>query len=459
MAVEQGGREPADQSDHDHRDQEHQHVAGQVEVAAQAGQEHGQHRQQRRGQHVPGHLPAQRDRAARPRQAPAPAHLRVGDDVHVDVAGAADGPGADAGAGEHGGQPRPAAGPEHELGRVLGPGEGQQGLGDVVADDLVVGAAHRLDQPPLRGQRGRIGAGQAVGLGDVHGQQVAARGPGGDPGGPADQRLALGPAGQRHDHPLPGLPGALDLVLDAVALQALVHLVGQPEQGELAQRGQVPGAEVVGQRRVDLLRRVDVPVRHPAAQRLGRHVDQLDLVGRADDRVGHGFPLRHAGDLLDHVVEGFQVLDVDRGDHVDPGVEQFLDVLPALLVARPGHVGVRELVHQGDLRAAGEHRVHVHLLERRPAVLQRGPGHDLQAVEQRAGLRAPVRLGEPHHDVGAAFGPAVPLAEHGVGLAHARRGTQVDPQRPRSGRAGASRAPSLSAMFLLRVPRQLELRR
>ena len=308
---------------------------------------------QRGGQQVPGDLPPQRDRAARPRQAPTAAHLRVGHDVHVDVAGAADGPGADAGPGEHGGQPRPAAGPQHQLGGVLRPGEGQQGLGDVVADDLVIGAAHRLDQPPLGGQRGRIGAGQAVGLGDVHGQQVAARGPGGDPGRPPDQRLALGPAGQRDHHPLPGLPGALDLVLDAVPLQALVHLVGQPEQRELAQRGEVPGAEVVGQRRVDLLRRVDVAVRHPAAQRLGRHVDHLDLVGGADDGVGHGLPLRHPGDLLDHVVEGFQVLDVDRGDHVDPGVEQFLHVLPALLVARSGHVGVRELVHQGDLRDAG----------------------------------------------------------------------------------------------------------
>ena len=291
----------------------------------------------------------------------------------------------------------------------------------------------------------------------MHGQQVAARGPGGDPGGPPDQRLALGPAGQRDHHPLPGLPGALDLVLDAVPLQALVHLVGQPEQRELAQRGEVPGAEVVGQRRVDLLRRVDVPVRHPAAQRLRRHVDHLDLVGGADDGVGHGLPLRHPGDLLDHVVEGFQVLDVDRGDHVDPGVEQFLHVLPALLVARPGHVGVRELVHQGDLRVPGEHRVHVHLLERRPAVLQRGPGHDLQAVQQRTGLRPPVRLGEPHHDVGAAFGPAVPLAEHGVGLAHARRGTQVDPQPPafRPGR-GPARAVVVSHV-LLRAPRQLEL--
>ena len=42
-------------------------------------------------------------------------------------------------------------------------GEVQQRVGHVVADDLVVAAAERLDQPPLRGQRGRVGPGQPVG--------------------------------------------------------------------------------------------------------------------------------------------------------------------------------------------------------------------------------------------------------------------------------------------------------
>ena len=95
----------------------------------------------------------------------------------------------------------------------------------------------------------------------------------------------------------------------------------------------LPGPEVVRQRGVDLLGRVDVAVGQAPAQRLGGHVLQLDLVGRADDRVGHRLALRHAGDLLDHVVERLQVLDVDGGDDVDAGGQQLLDVLPALGVA------------------------------------------------------------------------------------------------------------------------------
>ena len=263
----------------------------------------------------------------------------------------------------------------------------------------------------------------------MHGEQVPAGGPGGDPGRAPDQRLALRAAGERDHHPLPGLPGAVDVVCRAVALQPLVHLVGQPQQGQLAQRGQVPGPEVVGQRRVDLLRRVDVAVRHPAAQRLRRHVDELDLVGRPDDGVGNGLPLRHAGDLLDHVVERLQVLDVDGGDDVDAGLQQFLDVLPALGVARAGHVGVRELVDERDLRLAGEHGVEVHLLEARAAVGDPGAGHDLQAVRaaQRCAGRPWVST-KRHDHVGAALRPPVALAEHGEGLAHAGGGAEIDPE-------------------------------
>src|SRR5215471_4478502 len=92
-------------------------------------------------------------------------------------------------------QPRPAAGPEHELGGVLGAGEREQRLRDVVPHHLVVAAAEGLDQPPLRGQRGGVGAGQPVRLGDVHREQVAAGGAGRDPGGTADQRVAFRPFG------------------------------------------------------------------------------------------------------------------------------------------------------------------------------------------------------------------------------------------------------------------------
>ena len=214
----------------------------------------------------------------------------------------------------------------------------------------------------------------------------------------------------------------------AVALQPLVDLVRQPQQRELAQRRQVADPEVVGERRIDLLGLVDVAVRHPAAQRLGRHVDQLDLVGGPDDRVGHRLPLRYAGDLLDDVVERLQVLDVHRGDDVDAGVEQLVDVLPALLVARAWHVGVRELVDEGDLGVPGQDRVEVHLLEGGAAVGQRRPRDDLQVTDLLEGVRPAVRLDVGDHHVGAALVATMTLVEQRKRLANAGRGAEVDPQ-------------------------------
>ncbi len=262
----------------------------------------------------------------------------------------------------------------------------------------------------------------------MQGEQVSAGGPGRDPGSPADQRVAFRAAGQRDHHPLPGFPGRPDVVRLAIALQSFVHLVGQPQQRELAQRGQVADPEVVGEGRVDLLGGVDVPVRHPAAQCLRRHVDELDLVGGPDHRVGNRLPLRHAGDLLDDVVQRLQVLDVHGRDHVDAGVEQLGHVLPALDVGRAGHVGVGQLVDQGHLRPPGQHGVQVHLVEVGVPVGQPGPRDDLEVADLLGGVPAAVRLDVGDDDIGAAFLAPVPFVEQGERLADTSCGAEVDPQ-------------------------------
>ncbi|BDH55998.1 hypothetical protein MTP03_09370 [Tsukamurella sp. PLM1] len=149
-------------------------------------------------------------------------------------------------------------------------------------------------------------------------------------------------------------------------------------------------------------------MRHAAAQRFRRHVHQLHLLGAAHHGVGDGLALPHPGDRLDHVAEGLQVLDVHRGDHGDLGVEQLRDVLPALLVARTRGVRVRQLVDQRHRGVRRDHRVHVHLLEYRAAVLDAPAGDHLQSLDLRLRLRAAVRLHVPDHDRRAAGGRRAP---------------------------------------------------
>ena len=84
-----------------------------------------------------------------------------------------------------------------------------------------------------------------------------------------------------------------------VAGERFLDPIGDPQQGEFAQGAEVAGPEVVGERGVDALGGVDVAVRHPPPDRLRRHVDQLELVGAADDVVGHRLALHGAGDPRD----------------------------------------------------------------------------------------------------------------------------------------------------------------
>ena len=242
---------------------------------------------------------------------------------------------------------------------------------DVLADDLVEGAAELLDERALAVEGARMPRPHAVGIRDVHGDQLAARRARGDARAAPQERLALGPAGEGDDHAFARLPLAVDAVLGAVGLERRVDLVGEPEQRELAERGEVAEPEVVRERGVDALGRVHESAREPVAQRLRGEVDDLDLVGGAQHGVGDRLALGTPGDLQHHVAERLDVLGVHRRDDVDAGVEQFVDVLPALRVPRARRVGVGELVDEGDLGLAGEHRVEVHLLEGHAAVLDR----------------------------------------------------------------------------------------
>ena len=164
-------------------------------------------------------------------------------------------------------------------------------------------------------------------------------------------------------------------------------------------------------------------------QLLDRDVDVDDLVGAIEERVGHGFTHADAGHAADGVVERLEVLDVDRGEHADAGIEKLEDVLIALFVRAARDVGVGELVDDAELRPprAGWHR-HPFPRARRRGIRSSRRGTTSRSPNLRLGVGSPVRLDEADDDVHALASKCVRVLEHRVGLADARRGADVDPQ-------------------------------
>ena len=162
----------------------------------------------------------------------------------------------------------------------------------------------------------------------------------------------------------------------------------------------------------------------------GVTIDDLDLFGATNDGVRNGLLLVDAGDLLHHVVDRLQVLDVHGGDYINARVQQRVDVLPPLLVRTARHVRVRELVYQRHGWVSGQHGIEVHLFQQRAAIFVRGAWNHLEVPQLGLGERSTVGLHVRNDDVGAAFSPTPAFVEHAIGLADAGRRTQIDPQDP-----------------------------
>ncbi len=120
------------------------------------------------------------------------------------------------------------------------------------------------------------------------------------------------------------------------------------------------------------------------------------------------------------------MLDVQRRPNVDPRLQQLLDVLPPLGMARARRIGVGVFVDQQEVGFAGQRRVEVELGARAAFVIELLPRQDFQLAQQRLGLAPPVRFDDPDNDV-EAFRLAAPgLAQHVERLADAWRHAEED---------------------------------
>ena len=322
---------------------------------------------------------------------------------------------------------------DQDVGRAALARDARRHRRDVVAllDDEVR-AEHRGDAPQRlelraairrrllsrgRGRRGCRGRRAAAAPSAMRGERRArssgraSRAPAGAPRTPSAPRSRT--AAPR------GAPGIAD---EPLRLDLLRHL----PQRDLAQRLEVLDAEEVLQRRLHAPLRVDAPFAQACDQRLGRDVDEHHLVRLGEQPVRERLAHAHAGQLGDLVVQRLEVLDVDGGEHVDPGLEQVRDVLVALAVLDARRVGVRELVDEAQLGRPRQQPGEIHLAHRVAAVVDDAEGLDLEPLCLRRRLRPPVRLEHADDDVAPVLRRRATLLQHAVGLADARRHAQED---------------------------------
>ncbi len=126
---------------------------------------------------------------------------------------------------------------------------------------------------------------------------------------------------------------------------------------------------------------------------------------RVENPVGDRLPDPDASDAADHVVQALQMLDVDCGEDIDTGVEQFFDILPALGMPATGGVAVRQFVHQDQRWPPRQRAIEIELPEGPIPVRNFPERQNFQALQQRGGFLATVGFNDAHHHIQTLLAP------------------------------------------------------
>lgn len=172
---------------------------------------------------------------------------------------------------------------------------------------------------------------------------------------------------------------------------------------------------------------IDLAFLQSLDQLVGRQIDDFDL-SIVEHAVGHGFAHTNTSEARDDVVQAFDVLDVERGEHIDAGIEQLHHVLPAFGVATARRIAVRKLVDQRQGGAAGKHRIDIHLVQRVALIGHGAARDDLERRDQRLGFGPAMRFDDRNHDIAARPQPLGTLPQHFEGLADAGGSAQENLQ-------------------------------
>lgn len=109
---------------------------------------------------------------------------------------------------------------------------------------------------------------------------------------------------------------------------------------------------------MSLFGNVDLPCLEPEQQFFRRDVYEFQVVRQIEHPVRNGLSNSHTGNLADHIVEAFDVLNVQRRPDVDTGCKKLFHILPAFFMTTADRIRMGEFIHQqqvGDFEP-GPHR-------------------------------------------------------------------------------------------------------
>ncbi len=175
---------------------------------------------------------------------------------------------------------------------------------------------------------------------------------------------------------------------------------------------------------------IDLAFGQPFQKLIGRKIHKHEFVGVVEHGVGHRLAHPDLGDLLNYVVQAFEMLNVQCGPDIDTGGEQLVDILPALRVAAARNIGVGVFVDQEQTGTPRQRGIEVELLHELIAIRDRLARKGFKAFHQQFGFPPSVSLHQAGDHVAALGFRDSGRSQHGVGLAHARSCTQKNLQMP-----------------------------
>ena len=135
-------------------------------------------------------------------------------------------------------------------------------------------------------------------------------------------------------------------VLDPCAFGQQIHPVSAAPQGDLPQSGQVFHSKEWDGCLLLLILPADTAAGYAFQQLRWLDVHQFHLVRLVKHGIRDALLHRNTGNGGNGVVQALDILDIDRGIHVDAGAKQLPNILVALGMAAACGIGVGQLVHQ-----------------------------------------------------------------------------------------------------------------